>query len=491
MSQPDEAQVTETVELDTESVHFVATTDGSCRGNPGHGGFGVYGYTYKHATRNKNIKHPIHATLYFTRNGVHPTRDEVNLEVIDIFEVIKAINNPMATNNEAELSGFITALQKATTIPKLKSIKIFTDSNYIVTAFNENIEKWKLNNWQRQDNKPIVHKVAWTIIDELRTKYTEANVTVEAIWVKGHGDDYCNNIADIYSVVGSNSAKRQLTNNVEYFSDCILDQTLPYAEYKKSYVSKDIMLYFRELYFSSSEIDDTNYCFLSTADNPHTIGKRDTSSIFVTNIGYVPPFVNQLKKLFRAIPRAYVTTCCIKLNKIENKDVLRLTQLVNAEDLLVYQLNPSGVVSYSLVGDNTPFIYENGFDYPFMISATALFSRMMDVVNNPEPSELRLVKDITSRVVSEGKIAFSNKDKHLDFSDIIENELQLKERLYVTVGYDIPNYLALKNIEADIQSVHLIIDSKPDSNFCTLYINIKTSDRNLYTVNIENKFLRR
>jgi ribonuclease HI len=489
MTTTDETQVQV---IDTEGVHFVATTDGSCRGNPGYGGYGVYGYTYKYSTRNKNIKHPTHATLFFTRNGVQTTRDESNLEVIGLYEVIKSINNPLSTNNEAELLGFITALNKAATVDNLKSIKIFTDSNYIVTAFNENIEKWKLNDWRRQDNKPIVHKQAWMTIDDFKNKFNQAGVTVEAIWVKGHSDDYSNIVADIYSVVGSNSAKRQLTSTSTTFNETILDTYLSYADYKKSYINKDIILYFRELYFSSNALDDTHYCFLSTSDNPHTVGKRDTSSIFVTNIGYVPTFVNELKKIFRAIPRVYTTTCCVKLNRLENKDILRLTNLVNAEDLLVHQLNPSGVVSYALVGgDNTPFIYENGYDYPFMISATGLFSRMMDIVATHEDTPLRLIKDITPRIVQDGKIVFSNKEKHLDFTDVIDERFNLKEKLYVTVGYDIPSYLALKNIEADIQSVQLILDAKPDSNFCTLYLNINTADRNIYTVNIENKFLRR
>ena len=77
-----------------------------------------------------------------------------------------------------------------------------------------------------------------------------------------------------------------------------------------------------------------------------------------------------------------------------------------------------------------------------------------------------------------------------DFSDLFENEITLRQKLLVTVGYDIPSYLALKNIEDKIQKVSLILDHQRDNNFCTMYIKIDTQDRSIYSINIENKFLK-
>jgi hypothetical protein len=125
------------------------------------------------------------------------------------------------------------------------------------------------------------------------------------------------------------------------------------------------------------------------------------------------------------------------------------------------------------------------------VNAIGLFSRMQDVINDANVSNPnRHILDITDRVVKEGKVVFSNKDKNLDFSDLMLDKVNFKQKLLLTIGYDIPSYLALKNLEGIIKKVELIVDCKPDSNFCTLYVNVTTDTRNLYSVNIENKFLR-
>lgn len=476
-------------ENNKEGVHLVYYTDGStASSNPGYAGAAAVGYSFKYTERHKNIKHPVHTNLYFTSKGILPDKEDTPIEVLTIVEVIEAINNPTSTNNEAELLGFLIALEKASAVTNLSSLTIYTDSNYIVTSFNENIEKWKENSWRRQDNKPIVHIVEWSKIDEFKKLFNSKNIPVNVIWVKGHSDNYCNNLADLYSAVASNSSRRQLRDNIDNFKARLLDSELTYSDYKKSYKNKDIVMYFRDLYFSSNHMDDTNYCFLSTSDNPNTIGKRDTASIFVTNTGYVPSIINNLKKIYRSIERENISTCCIKLNKLENKDIYRLTELVDAEDLIV-KTTFNGKISYSIIRDNTPFIFENGMDYPFIMNATSLFTRMYDLITDTEPNENRFSIDITERIVKEGKIAFSNKEKNLDFTDLFKDKILLKQKLLVTVGYDIPNYLALKNIEKDIQKVYLILNCNRDSNYCTLYVNIETVDRNLYSVNIENKFL--
>lgn len=470
-----------------KAIYF---TDGSCKGNPGYAGYGVYGYHYQLSDKPKNIKHPIHGTLYYTTTGVNKEKDTINIEVTRVIEIIHAINNYKSTNNEAELLAVVTAFEKASQIENLSELTIYTDSNYIVSSFNENLEIWKQNNWKRIDHKPIVHIKEWTIIDNFKKEFTEKDIKINVEWVKGHSDIHGNNIADMFSVAGSNSARRQLNSKSSEFNSVILDSDLPYSEYKKSFIEKDILFFFRDLYFSSDKLNDTNYCFLSTSDNPNTLGKRDTSSIFISNIGYVPEIVNKFKSLYRSIERNYITTCCIKLNKFDNKELLRLAHLINIEDILVK--NVSGrKTTYNLIKDTTPFMFENSVEYPFIINASKLFNKMLDVSNSDKSeTDNLIVKDITDRIVSDGKIVLSNKDKSVDFTDVIGNSVKLKQKLLVTVGYDIPNYLALKNIEKKIEKVYLILETKPDNNFCTLFINILMSDRNIYSVNIENKFLK-
>ena len=471
------------------SVHLVCYTDGSCRGNPGFAGYGVIGYTYRISDKPKNIKHPAHPSIYFTDAGFSKDKGEQSIEVLEVFEVIHAIEGNKATNNEAELHATLCALQKACEVQDLTSVTVITDSNYIVSAFHENLEKWKANQWTRQDGKQIVHITEWKEIDKHKLAFFDKGVSTKLVHVKGHNGDFGNEVADLYSVVASNSARRQFSSP-EPHKGRLLDQRLSYQDFKKSYTPRDLVFYFRDLYFGSQPSDDAHYCFLSTSEDPLVTGKRDTSSIFVGNIGYVPDVIQQIKEIYRAEPRSYSVTCCVKLNKLEDKDLYRLAHLVGPRDLLIKGYK-NGSVIYQLVRDHTPFMFENTVDYPFIVNAGKLFNSMLDVqALLHEGSPLYTTRDITDKIVKEGKIAFSNRDKHLDLTDLVKDEVTLQQKLLVTVGYDIPSYLALKHIESDIQKVMMHLEKSQDSNFCTLYVNIQTQDRQVYSVNIRNKFLR-
>lgn len=462
-------------------INFVCFCDGSCRGNPGYAGSGVYGYTYRESTKHKNHKHPNNSKYYFTSEGILTEKNTTPIEVIDIVEIIKAINSSNSTNNEAELLAVTTALQKARLMDNLKEVTIYTDSNYIVTSFNENIEKWKQNNWKRIDGKTIIHINEWTIIDNIHKEFIDKGIKLNINWVKGHSDNYGNNIADLYSVIGSNAA-RQLTDN----NTTILDQVIPYSEYKESFNDKDFMFFFRDLYFSSNSLDDTNYCFISNSEDSNILGKRNNYSIFVTNIGYVPTIINDIKKFYRSIERDYTTTCCIKICKLENKNIYRLTKLIDIK----YFLTKISCNNYSLVGDKTPFLFENTINFPFIINASTLFSNMVYIDESMDNDQYNIIKkDITDDLIKDGKLKITNKDKFLDFTEKLKDIITLKQKLIIKIGYDIPNYLALKNIEKDIKKVNMIILTNYDNNFCTVYINIVTSNRILYSTNIENKYL--
>lgn len=460
----------------------VLFTDGACRPNPGFGGSGVYGYTYTEATRPKNIKHPTRANLHFTTSGFSATKDVTPIEVLSIIEMIIAINSNSATNNEAELLAMIHALKKASSIEGLTELTIYTDSNYVVSSFNENLDKWKLNDWKRLDGKTIIHMNEWLIIDSYKKAFIDANIVINVIWVKGHSDNHGNIVSDELSVIGSNSAKRQLSNPDTPFNEIVLDSILTYAEYKKSFPAKDIIFFYRDLYFSSNELDDTNYCFLGIADS-----KKDTSRILTSNIGFIPKIISELKAIYRRIPRAYVATCSIKLNKLDNKDLHRLAHLVNIEDLLICQVNGS-TVTYNLVGDTTPFLFENTANLPFLVSANRVFEKTMDIATGTLAD--LITADVTDRFIKDSKLIITNKQSSIDFSDLVKDKITLKQKLLLSIGDDMPSYLALKHIEADILKVNLIVETSPNDNFCTAYINIVTADRSILSVNICNKYLK-
>jgi ribonuclease HI len=135
--------------MSTEAHQLVIYTDGSSRGNPGPGGFGV--------------------VLMWG-----PKRKEMSA------------GYRLTTNNRMELLGVITALESLT--KKDIPLTIFTDSQYIVKAVQEGwLTKWVRTNFAGgKKNKDL-----WMRFYNLAKDY---KITFK--WVKGHADNPFNNRCD-------------------------------------------------------------------------------------------------------------------------------------------------------------------------------------------------------------------------------------------------------------------------------------------------------
>ena len=132
--------------------NVIIYTDGACSGNPGPGGWGTI-LMYK------------------------DTKKEISG------------NNPDTTNNIME----ITAVLEALKLLKVEcKVKVYSDSAYVVNAFNQGwIENWKKNNWRTAGKDPVKNQELWEELYELTQKHK-----VEFIKVKGHSDNEFNNRCD-------------------------------------------------------------------------------------------------------------------------------------------------------------------------------------------------------------------------------------------------------------------------------------------------------
>lgn len=443
-------------------------------------------YTYQITTKPKNQKHPFKSNLFFSDDGVKKEKGTVPIHVHSIIEIVKSFNSKTCTNNELELAAVLTAMNKSYEMGDMEKITIYTDSNYIVKSFNEDLDNWSANGWRRRDGRPIAHLNEWQTLRNYKHHFLSAGVEVRFVWVKGHGDDYGNIMADLLANVGSNASRTQVEMNHYPFVQDVLDKTSTYAEYKESYENKDIIYYFKDLFFSSQNNDDKNYCFLSSSEEDRERGRRSNTSIFAANFGYAPDLVRKIKEFYRAIPRNFTATCCAKLSKLEDRDLLRLTDFVRFD----FMMRPSkGARSnqYTLVGTEGVFLEENILEFPFIMSITKLTIAMEKMATLEEKAVL--VYDITDRFVKEGKLVITNKDKFSDFSDLALGKIVFAQKLLAAVGYDFPSYLALKKIEGEIRKVEAILQKSPESNFYTLFVKIQLDNRELYSVNVPNKFL--
>lgn len=93
------------------------------------------------------------------------------------------------TNNIMELTAVIEALKLVKYPCK---IKIYSDSAYVVNAFNQGwIYNWLKKGWKTADGSPVKNKELWEILYNF-TKIHE----IEFIKVKGHSDNEFNNRCD-------------------------------------------------------------------------------------------------------------------------------------------------------------------------------------------------------------------------------------------------------------------------------------------------------
>jgi ribonuclease HI len=141
-------------------------TDGAARGNPeGPGGFGAI-------------------LEYVDSKGKLHTK-----------EISKGYHK--TTNNRMELMGVIYGLEA---LNRPCSVEVYSDSKYIVDAFNQGwIDSWLKKDWKRSQNDPVKNIDLWKRLLEA----TETH-QVSFIWVKGHSghpqnercDELATNAAD-------------------------------------------------------------------------------------------------------------------------------------------------------------------------------------------------------------------------------------------------------------------------------------------------------
>ncbi|HSW71203.1 MAG TPA: ribonuclease HI, partial [Gammaproteobacteria bacterium] len=115
--------------------------DGSCRGNPGPGGWAAL-LRYQH--REKEIS-----------GGESDT-----------------------TNNRMELTAAIEALAS---LKEACSVDFFTDSQYVQKGITIWLASWKKRNWRNSGNKPIKNADLWEKLEQETRRHH-----IKWHWVRGH-----------------------------------------------------------------------------------------------------------------------------------------------------------------------------------------------------------------------------------------------------------------------------------------------------------------
>jgi ribonuclease HI len=131
--------------------HIVIYTDGSCKGNPGPGGWGV-------VLRSGNHEKHLHGGEKHT------------------------------TNNRMEMSAVIFALKA---LKQSSAVELWTDSQYVQKGVTEWLQGWKQRDWKTAAKSPVKNADLWQELDALLP-----NHEISWHWVKGHAGHPGNELAD-------------------------------------------------------------------------------------------------------------------------------------------------------------------------------------------------------------------------------------------------------------------------------------------------------
>ena len=145
-------------------------TDGSSKGNPGRGGYGV-------------------VLLY----------EGHRKEVSEGFR--------LTTNNRMELLAVIVGLEALKSFNK--NIVIYSDSKYVVNA----VEKKWLFNWEKNSFKKKKNKDLWLRFLKIYRKHS-----VKFVWIKGHSEIVENERCDFLAV---QAAEKKTLKIDEYYENSI------------------------------------------------------------------------------------------------------------------------------------------------------------------------------------------------------------------------------------------------------------------------------
>ena len=141
-------------------------TDGSCRGNPGVGGWG--------------------AVLVY---GVH--------------EKELSGGEAQTTNNRMELTAVIEALSA---LKEPCEVTLTSDSKYVIEALEKGwAEGWKQRGWKKADKSPALNPDLWERLLEL-THFHQ----VTTVWVKGHAGHPYNERCDQLATDFADKIKEEL-----------------------------------------------------------------------------------------------------------------------------------------------------------------------------------------------------------------------------------------------------------------------------------------
>lgn len=204
----------------SDKKNIVFYTDGGFLLDSKEGGAGAHGYIYiGYSEKQKNIL----SKWTPTEDGYVEKDDSIkSVEIVEYIDLAKALAN-ISSSSESELNAINMALKwiEENKDHEFESIKIYTDSQNIISGINGWINKWRKNNWKAGNGKSVKFTELWKEVDERMTNIRK-NSKLEFIWIKGHighlGNEKADDLATRGIVLKKNKDFDTFVTSSEYSS---------------------------------------------------------------------------------------------------------------------------------------------------------------------------------------------------------------------------------------------------------------------------------
>lgn len=294
---------------------MILWTDGGARPtNPGPSGWGIHGYLFNAVQPKKGNGQPDYAITNFGyvlkpdwQKAALPAVTEATWATVlegstKVFEITPVhyvdAHGSFAgheTNNVAELVAALRALEYAHDYD-IQLLRIHLDSKYVLDGITEWVKGWERNNWLTRDGEPVKNVQHWRALVEAKTRLEVRGVKIVWHKVKGHADDFGNQLADRYASVGCIKAReRLLAGETSSHQDITSTPSEGYWKYESN---KHPFIAHRRVYFNTlpEYVEPGLYYIGEHGKDDELLGKRMSDGAFaVVKLGTPCPALEMVR----------------------------------------------------------------------------------------------------------------------------------------------------------------------------------------------------
>lgn len=295
---------------------IVIYSDGGSRPNPGFAGWGAHGYLYTTEPTNKGpglIKQLITSKGYIPNIGDAKTKHKT-VQPIEYFDFFGTSGNN-TSNNAAEVDALRYSLDKLKTYD-VHHIQVYTDSEYLRRGITEWVYVWKNRNWQRDDGTPVANANNWKALVSQMDDVKAKGIDVSIKWVKGHSENFGNEIADKLATIGVLHSM-----NEQPRGECTVSAA---QGYWKNDTERHPFIHFRRLYFNSVQEHNIpgHYYLAEPGGDDFLIGKKIPESAYsVIRLTKQDDAVETVKERQYEISNLINAIVMMRLDKVYHPDV--------------------------------------------------------------------------------------------------------------------------------------------------------------------------